>query len=79
MNWVSVEQKLPKFHSIVMAKKQNNEEVKCYFHSDRMAWLNFYGQKTSYFQDFKTLEFLHDITHWKELDGKHKIHDEIMN
>jgi hypothetical protein len=65
--WVDVNERLPSFHVIVMARKEDGEEVKCYFHLDRFAWLNFYTrEKVSYFQDFKTLEFLHNITHWKE-------------
>jgi hypothetical protein len=65
--WVDVNERLPDFHATLKARKENGEEVKCYFHQDRMAWLRFYTrEKLSYFQDFETLEFLHNITHWKE-------------
>jgi hypothetical protein len=66
--WTKVEDDLPNWHGIVMTKRANGDQVKCYFHADKMIWLAFYGKDTSHFQDYKTLQFLHDITHWRNIE-----------
>lgn len=66
MEWVSIDDRLPRYHCIVKVKTWNGDEFKAYFHSDRAIWLCFYGQKTSYFQDMKG-NWLHSVKHWMPL------------
>jgi hypothetical protein len=79
MNWISVEKELPKgLGAIVKVKRESGEELKAYYHSDKMAWLAFYHKKhkCSYWQCFKTRKWLYDVTDWmslkppKEQEGK---------
>ncbi len=70
--WISVGERLPKFHAAVRVKREGGNEEKAYYHSDRMSWLNFYGVKTSYFEDTKG-EWLYDVTHWMPLPEPPKV------
>lgn len=66
--WISVSERLPKgIGDIVMALRENKNITKAYYHQDEVAWVKFYGVKTSIFQDHKTKEFLFDVTHWMPL------------
>ncbi len=67
--WIRIEDDLPDGPGdIVIAKRKNGQEVKCYYHRDSMLWLSFYYKGTlSKFQDYKTLKFLDDVTHWMPL------------
>ncbi len=70
--WISVkdEDKLPPCHDVLQVKRENGDEIKAYFHKDKMAWLGFYCKAPrSHFQDHKTMEFLFDVTHWKPLSS----------
>jgi hypothetical protein len=66
MNWISTKDRLPKFSSVVRIKKSNGDEAKAYFHADAMAWVKFYGIKSTYFQDHESKKFLDldEVTHW---------------
>jgi hypothetical protein len=68
MTWVSIKDRMPRGPGdILKVKRQNGDELKAYYHADRMDWLGYYTNRNlSYFQDHKTKEFLHDVTHWYE-------------
>ncbi len=66
--WISVEKSLPKWSDIIKVRRVNGDEIKAYYHDDRMTWLCYYNVKTSYFQDHKTKAWLHDVTHWLKKD-----------
>jgi hypothetical protein len=48
MEWISMEDRLPedKFKKYLV-KKENGEQIPVFFMPDKMAWIAFYGQKTS--------------------------------
>lgn len=66
--WVDAEKQLPECHDVLKVRRKNGDEVKAYYYSDGMAWVQFYGVKTSRFQDRSTLSFLFDVTHWLRRD-----------
>ncbi len=68
MTWISVKERLPSGPGdILKVRRENDDEIKAYYHADRMAWLSFYTKHNlSHFQDHKTLKFLDDVTHWYE-------------
>ncbi len=70
IKWISVNDKLPKgLGAIVNVKRENGQELKAYYHEDSACWLNFYGIKTSKFENYeRDCEFLFDITHWRSLE-----------
>jgi hypothetical protein len=74
MEWISVDDKLPKgICEVVMVKQKDGRECKVYYHKDKMAWAHQYRKfPWSNFQDFKTLEWLTDVTHWKLLPNANK-------
>ena len=65
--WISIQDKSPGRHFVCQVKRANGMESKSYYHRDGMAWLIFYGVKTSRFQDYYTKDFLFDVTHWSPL------------
>lgn len=72
MKWISTQDAMPDGPgNIVKVKLENGNEKKCYYHRDKMIWLAYYNAKTSHFQCYETLEFLHNVTHWKYLQ-KHE-------
>lgn len=65
MQWISVKDKLPDSHDIVRVRRANGDEIKAYFHKDKMVWLQFYcKEELSHFQSHKTGEWLFDVKHW---------------
>jgi hypothetical protein len=65
--WTKTSQSLPNVRAgKFRVKRQNNIELDAFFYSDAMAWIAFYGEKTSYWWsahgDNKRLD---DVTHWK--------------
>jgi len=69
--WISVEEKTPDvFAGKFRVKMKDGSETDAFFYSDGIAWIAFYGQKTSkwWSADRKTNhERLDDVTHWKEI------------
>lgn len=66
VDWVSVDDKLPKFHGIVDVKRSDCTCRRAYFHADKMSWAHNYRKfPWSHWQDKKTLEWLEDVTHWR--------------
>ena len=64
--WVNVNDRLPDHSDIVKVLRENGDEIKAYYHSDKMEWLHRYCQfERSYFQSQKNGEWLYDVTHWK--------------
>jgi Protein of unknown function (DUF551) len=79
MEWISVKDKFPGKHCIVDVKTSTGIESKCYYHADGMSWLFFYTKEADmYFQDMKTLNFLHNVTHWKHPEKIKMCEDEPM-
>src|SRR6267142_286123 len=74
MEWISTTDRLPEGPgSIVFVKRENGDEVKAYYHRDKMAWLSFYHKgDLSHFQDHSTMKFLFDVTHWRHLNQNPK-------
>lgn len=68
MKWIRVQEQLPRYPGdIVMAKRENGQEIKCYYHADSFLWRRFYGTKTSKWETYDSHQFLSDITHWKRI------------
>lgn len=68
MNWTKIEYQLPADNDVVKVKLSNGDEVKAYFHKDKMQWLSFYYEgKLSHFQDCKTCKFLFNVVEWRYL------------
>ncbi len=58
MEWISVKDKLPiGLGDIVKAKTQNGDELKAYFHKDKMITLASYCKN-------------HELSHWQSREGK---------
>lgn len=75
--WTKCSDEMPTLiNGILMARRENGNEIKCYYHPDGMSWVRFYKPpyELSRFQCYETKDFLHDVTHWKPL--KKKIKDE---
>ncbi len=51
----------------VKVKLENGSETNAYFHSDKMQWIGFYGQKPCYFWDCNTQKPLFDVKEWRYL------------
>jgi len=71
MEWIDINEKLPLgAGDVLMAKRENGDICKCYYHADSMIWLASYGIKTSKFQrNEKPHEFFQDVTHWMSLSS----------
>lgn len=67
---IDVNDRLPKNHRILYVILDDGSKVKSYFYTDKISWISFYGQKTSYFWHHRTGEPLFNVTHWIERKGK---------
>ena len=67
--WISVDQKLPDiFAGKFRVKKINGIEMDAFFYLDRMCWITFYGQKSSYWWDAKgNHDRFDNVTHWANI------------
>ncbi len=65
--WISVKENLPPCSCILTVKRKNGDQIKAFFHSDKINWLYFYGVKTDHFQDMNG-KWLHDVEYYKEPD-----------
>ena len=69
MKWIPIEERIPnvfagKFH----VRLKNGKEVDAFFYEDAMAWIAFYGQKTSHWWGVNVgNERLDNMTHWMEI------------
>ena len=67
MEWISVEDKLPNKDWKYTVQLENGSVQKAFFYLDKIAWIAFYGQKTSHWWDAKPpYERLDNVTHWKK-------------
>ncbi len=59
---------------IVKVKRKCGEELKAYFHRDKMAGLAWYWKdhKLSYWQRYDNGHWLYDVTHWMPLPNPPK-------
>lgn len=62
--WIALADSYPPHSGIYQVKLSNENEIKAYYHSDKMNWLKFYGKKTTHFQDYETNKFIDNVTHW---------------
>lgn len=67
--WISVNDHMPDVHSdkfrILLA---NGTEMDAYFYKDSIAWISYYGQKTSHWWNCNgSKERLDTVTHWMPL------------
>lgn len=53
------------FSGIYQVKLDDDSIKKAYFYQDRIQWIAFYGQKPSYWWDYRTKEPLFNVTHWR--------------
>lgn len=65
--WIDVKHKLPesKFNKYVV-KLENGEEKIAFFMPDKIDWIGWYGQKTTYWMESFSGELIHNVTHWRE-------------
>lgn len=70
--FISVEDHLPNFSTIVNVRTNSGKDLKAYFHHDKMYPLARYwkGHTLSHWQEYETRNWLYDVTHWKELNEK---------
>ncbi len=65
--WVKVDERLPNVHADKFRVKLNGgDEVSAYFYRDSMAWIAWYGLKTSYWWNSKSHEPIFDVIEWME-------------
>ena len=64
MDWIKIEDELPKKDWVFKVKLSDGKETKAYFNQDRIGWIAFYGQKPSHWWDFYSNEALFNVTHW---------------
>lgn len=69
MSWTNVQEKVPDIHSGTFeVKRQNGEQMKCFFYADKMMWIALYGQKPCHWWNAKgNHEPIHDVTEWKKI------------
>ena len=69
MEWISVENKLPDVQAgVFIVKLDDSTEHRAFFYEDAIAWIAFYGQKTSHWWGARyPYSRLDGVTHWKEL------------
>jgi len=69
MEWISVDNHLPKcFAGKFRVRMQNNDEKDAFYYADAMAWISFYGQKTSnWWESSGDHKRLDNVTHWMPL------------
>lgn len=67
-NWIETEKRIPEvFSGKYRVRNENGDELDAFFYQDSMAWIAFYGQKTSHWWHAKgNHERLDNITHWKD-------------
>ena len=64
-NWIKTDDGIPKCkNGIFKVRLKNGEETRAYFYLDKISWIAFYGQKTSYWWKCPTGEPLFNVTHW---------------
>jgi len=67
MTWISVKERLPKKHAILMVKLSNGDVRKAYFYTDMIQWLAMFKLPTSYFWSHDKDEPIDKfVTHWEE-------------
>lgn len=68
MEWINVEEELPKTISgKFTVKLTNGNTLKAFFYLDAMAWIAFYGQKTCHWWDSNYPHGpLYNVTHWEK-------------
>jgi len=68
--WISIEDRIPHFSTIVNVKTKSAKQLKAYFHHDRAFPLAQYwrNHKLSHWQEHEKLNWLYNVTHWRELN-----------
>ena len=69
MHWNNVNEKIPNvFAGKFRVKKEDGLEMDAFFYQDKISWISFYGEKTSYWWDaIYPYDRLDDVTHWMPL------------
>lgn len=68
MEWISVDEKLPEDEfKKYLVKKENDQHFPVFFMADKIAWIEFYGLKPSYWMKISSGKLVHDVTHWMPL------------
>ncbi len=67
MTWIDPKKELPDYHCKIKIKRKNGNIINGYFWLDKSVWLNFFGVKTSHFQDEQG-KFLFDVIGWEKKD-----------
>jgi len=64
--WIDFNKERPNDEfSVYLVKKENGEEEKAFFMPDKIAWVAFFGIKTSFWMGKHSGQLIHDVTHWK--------------
>ncbi len=68
MEWISTKDRIPEvLTGKYRVRRVNGIEMDAFYYRDAMAWISFYGQKTSHWWDAQGYhERLDDVTYWRE-------------
>lgn len=71
MDWINSDKELPKdkFNKYLV-KKENGDPITALFMPDKIAWIAYFGQKTSYWMDIDSGKLIHDVKYWMEAPKK---------
>lgn len=71
-DWIDVKDKLPKCLKVVQVKEFGNcngERLSiAQYYDESPLFLHFYGIKPCYWWDLGKREYIHSVTHWKEIE-----------
>lgn len=68
-DWKSAEDK-PTKHCVCWLRLSDGAIIRGYFYTDRMAWIEFYGYKSSYWWCSKTYMPVFNVVQWKLFHSK---------
>lgn len=68
MEWISVEHQLPEVRAgKFRVRRKNGQEMDAFFYLDSIAWIAFYGQKTSHWWSATyPYDRLDDVSYWRK-------------
>jgi len=71
LDWIDINDKHPiDLLQKYLVKSSDGKVTKAFYMPDRIAWIAFYGKKTSYWMEVGSSDLLHDVTHWKKNERK---------
>lgn len=78
--WIDADKTLPKeFSGTFRVKRKNGVEMEAHYYSDAMAWIAYYGRKTSHWWDANgNHDRLDDVISWMPLPNPPPKHNEDL-